>query len=135
MSENVANTHLKELGKSDYEIANGHSDIRGWVVKNEFGKILGKVNDLIFDTKAKSVKYLILDLDGNELYMQVRKVLLPLDITEFDEVYKNVIYPGLMANELSSLPTYEKGNISDKVELFINNAFSNTPRPRTILNR
>ncbi|WP_256009976.1 PRC-barrel domain-containing protein [Desertivirga xinjiangensis] len=113
---NPINNHLKELGKSDYEISEGQSDIRGWLVKNEKGQLLGKVNDLILDTQSKKIKYLILDMDGNELYLQVRKVLLPLNITELDEVYKNVICPGLLANEISSLPSYEKGKITSNVE-------------------
>lgn len=123
MSENY-NDNLKELGKSDYEISEGQSDIRGWIVKNESGRILGKVNDLILDTQSKKIKYLILDTDGNELYLQVRKVLLPLEHTEIDAVYRNVIFSGLMANELSSLPTYEKGKIASNIEGIISSVFS-----------
>lgn len=125
MSENNQITHLKELGNSKYEIVAGESDIRGWTVKNDFGRILGKVNDLILDTKANKIKYFILDTDGNELYMVGRKILLPLEHAELDEVYKNVIYSGLMANELSSLPTYDKSSLNSRTEEIIHGTFKN----------
>jgi len=125
MSENNQIPHLKELGNSKYEIVAGESDIRGWTVKNDFGRILGKVNDLILDTKAQKIKYFILDTDGNELYMVSRKILLPLEHAELDEVYKNVIYSGLMANELSSLPTYERSSLNNRTEEIIHGTFKN----------
>lgn len=123
MSADSYQNNLKELSDSKFTIAEGESDIRGWLVKNTQGRLLGKVNDLIFDVKEGKVKYLILDLDGNELYFQVRKVLLPLDIAELDLVSKNVVFPGLMASELTSLPSYERGMISSRYEEIIRNVF------------
>ncbi len=104
--------HLKELDKSKYEIADGESDIRGWTVKNEQGIILGEVDDLILNTESKSIDYLVLNLERNELNMRDRHVLLPLSYAKINEVHKNVIYKGVMANELSALPLYEKGKIN-----------------------
>ncbi|WP_207428850.1 PRC-barrel domain-containing protein [Pedobacter sp. SYSU D00535] len=127
-SNNSYETHLEELGKSKYEIASGESDIRGWTVKNEYGKILGTINDLIFDTKAKKVKYLILDLDGNELYLQQRKVLLPLHLADLDEVHRNAIFPGQMTAELTSIPSYEKGKITSRMEEIVSTAFAGRHR-------
>lgn len=125
MADNNQIAHFKELGSSKYEMAPGEPDIRGWIVKNDFGRILGKVNDLILDTKAHKVKYFILDTDGNELYMMGRRILLPLEYAELDEVYKNVVYSGLSANELSSLPNYERSSLTAKTEDIINNTFRN----------
>ncbi|NEU08042.1 PRC-barrel domain containing protein [Flavihumibacter sp. R14] len=105
-------SHLSELGNSKYEIASGESDIRNWLVKNENGNILGEVQDLIFDSKLRKVVFIVLDLDRNELNLKERRVLLPLEYAEVNEAYKNVIYRGLMPNELAALPTYEKGKIS-----------------------
>jgi len=105
-------SHLNELGNSKYEIASGESDIRNWVVKNENGNILGEVHDLIFDSKLRKVVFIVLDLDRNELNLKERKVLLPIEYADINEAYKNVVYRGLMPNELAALPTYEKGKIS-----------------------
>lgn len=113
MSSNSSDySHLIELGNSNYEIATGESDIRNWVVKNENGNILGEVQDLIFDSKARKVVFIVLDLDRNELNLKERKVLLPVEYADINEAYKNVVYRGLMPNELAALPTYEKGKIS-----------------------
>lgn len=105
-------SHLTELGNSKYEVAAGESDIRNWVVKNENGNILGEVQDLIFDSRERRVVFIVLDLDRNELNLKERKVLLPVEYAEINEAYRNVVYKGLMPNELATLPTYEKGKIT-----------------------
>lgn len=136
-SNSIDYSHLKELGNSKYEIADGESDIRNWVVKNEKGNILGEVQDLILDTKARKVQFIVLDLNRNELNLKERKVLLPLEYADIHEAYKNVVYKGLMPNELAALPTYEKGNINRNsldltMSTFIasmNNDVAATPNP------
>ena len=105
-------SHLIELGNSKYEVAPGESDIRNWVVKNENGNILGEVQDLIFDSRERKVKFIVLDLDRNELNLKERRILIPVEYAEINEAYKNVIFKGLMPNELATLPTYEKGKIT-----------------------
>ncbi|HXI00731.1 MAG TPA: PRC-barrel domain-containing protein [Sphingobacteriaceae bacterium] len=117
--------HIKELGKSKFEIAEGDSDIRGWTVKNENGNILGEVHDLLFDTEAKRVLYIVLDMEGNELNLKDRKVLVPIEIADLHEGYKNVILPGGMANELTAIPTYERGKLNTKTVDFLVHSFAN----------
>jgi hypothetical protein len=118
-------TRLKELGSSKFEVVKNENDIRGWTIKNTQGRILGKVNDLLFDIESEKVLYIVADLEGNELHLKDRKVLLPLKLAELQEAYKHVVFPGVMANELTELPTYEKGKITDTVEEVINRAFKN----------
>lgn len=105
-------SHLSELGKSNFEVAEGESDVRSWVVKNENGNILGEVQDLIFDSHLRKVVFIVLDLDRNELNLKERTVLIPIEYADINEAYKNVVVKGLMPNELASLPTYEKGKIT-----------------------
>lgn len=111
-SNNNDFSHLNELGKSNFEVAAGESDIRGWVVKNENGNILGEVQELIFDSHLRKVVFIVLDLDRNELNLKERKVLIPLEYADINQAYKNVVVKGLMPNEVAALPTYEKGHIS-----------------------
>ncbi len=108
-SNNNDYDQLKELGNSKYEVSPGESDIRNWVVKNQNGNILGEVQDLVFDTKARKVQFLVLDMNKNELNLKERKVLLPIQYADVNEAYKNVVFDDLMPNQLASLPTYEKG--------------------------
>ncbi|MEJ6982357.1 PRC-barrel domain-containing protein [Pedobacter sp. P351] len=129
MSNNKNNPEyirIKELGSSKYEVAKHESDIRDWTVKNGKGRILGKVNDLLFDIESNKVLYLVLDLEGNEMHLRDRKVLVPIGIAEVHEAYQNVVFPGVMANELTELPTYEKGKVSTRVEDVVQHAFANT---------
>jgi sporulation protein YlmC with PRC-barrel domain len=130
MSQNNSeHIRLKELGNSKFKVAKNESDIRGWTVKNEQGRILGKVSDLLFDNESDTVLYMVLDLDGNEMHLRDRKVLAPLSIAQINEAYKNVIFPGVMANELTELPTYERGKVSTRIEDVVMRAFANTVRP------
>jgi sporulation protein YlmC with PRC-barrel domain len=126
---NSEHVRLKELGNSKFEVAKNESDIRGWTVKNEQGRILGKVSDLLFDNESETVLYMVLDLEGNEMHLRDRKVMAPLNIAQINEAYKNVIFPGGMANELTELPTYERGNVSTRIEGVVIQAFANTARP------
>jgi hypothetical protein len=105
-------SHLTELDKSKYEVAEGESDVRSWVVKNENGNILGEVKDLIFDSRLRKVVFIVLDMDRNELNLKERTVLIPIEYADINEAYKNVVVRGLMPNELATLPTYEKGKIT-----------------------
>ena len=125
---------LKELGNSKFEVAKNESDIRGWTVKNGRGRILGKVSDLLFDIESEKVLYMVLDLDGNEMHLRDRKVLAPLNVAEINEVYQNVIYHGTMANELTELPTYEKGKVSTRIEDMVLHAFSSSDTSHRELN-
>ncbi|MBC8054653.1 MAG: PRC-barrel domain-containing protein [Sphingobacteriaceae bacterium] len=128
MSNHQTSDHirLKELGNSKFEVAKNEYDIRGWTVKNSQGRIIGKVNDLLFDKESEKVLYMVLDLEGNEMHLRDRKVLAPLHIAEINEAYHNVTFPGVMANELTELPTYEKGKVSTRVEDLVQHAFVNT---------
>lgn len=118
------NKHLKELGKSSYKVAEGDSDIRGWAVKNVDGRLVGVVDDLVIDSEAEKVKYLVVDLSTNELQLRDRKVILPIDLARLDVAFKNVIYPAPMANELAAIPTHEKGRFFYQTEGLISTAFA-----------
>lgn len=80
------NDHLVKLSDSDYEIVDGEPDIEGWDVKNELGQKIGDVHDLLFDPQSRKVRYIIVDLDDNELELDTdKKVLIPIGIAELYE--------------------------------------------------
>ena len=83
LNENTAFNHLEELGDSDYEIVDGEPNIKGWDVKNEQGKLIGDVDELLFDPQMRKVRYLIVDLDDNELNLDKdKKVLIPIGVAD-----------------------------------------------------
>lgn len=120
---------LKELNKSKYEIARHQTNIIGWYAKNSQGRILGKVDDLLFDIESKKVLYVVLDLTGNEMHLKDRKVIVPLSIAEIKEAYENILFPGVMSNEITALPTYESGKVSTNIEDIVQHAFANMVNP------
>ena len=64
---------LQELDHSDFEIVKGEPDIRGWDVRNSRGQKIGEVEELIIDAQQKKVRYMIVDLDDNELKLTTGK--------------------------------------------------------------
>ena len=132
---------LEELHGSGFEIVDGQPDIRGWNIKSHSGKKMGKVDDLLFDPNSRKVRYIVVDLDNNQLGIKEdRKVLVPIGIAELysksdqrespqlDPAYSaydpaddgNVVYlPSVSAGQLDALPLYEKGRLSPPIELAI----------------
>ena len=86
MDTNVNNNNynnLEELGGSHFEIVDGQPDIKGWDVKNEQGKKIGEVDELLFDPSSRKVRYLIVDIDDNDLDLDDdKKVLIPIGVAE-----------------------------------------------------
>jgi len=142
--------HLEELDGSDFEIIDHEPNIIGWDVKNEEGIVLGEVKNLLFDRHSRQVRYIVLDLDGNQLHMdEDREVLIPIGIAELyrkdkeknkkNAVHDNrVYYPGedgnvvilsdVTAQHLNALPLYEKDHLSPHIEHAIRNIFARRNR-------
>lgn len=139
--EKVA-TSLQELHNSGYEIVGGQPDITGWDIVTRAGKKAGDVDDLLFDPNTNKVRYIIADLNKNELDLDDdRKVLIPIGLAELytkskkvhrrrriDPAFSahdpgehgNLVYiPATSAKQLDLLPLYEKGRLSRHTELAI----------------
>ncbi|HEY9004015.1 MAG TPA: PRC-barrel domain-containing protein [Mucilaginibacter sp.] len=132
---------MEELHDSNFEIVDGEPDIAGWKIRARSGKRVGKVKDLLFDTYSRKVRYLIADLDDNELGIDDdRQVLIPIGMAELytrsdrrereprDPAYNSydptldekVVYlHTVTAEQLDALPSYEKGRVSRHIEVAI----------------
>ncbi|MFD2146668.1 PRC-barrel domain-containing protein [Mucilaginibacter antarcticus] len=78
---------LEELNGSDYQIVEGEPDITGWEVIDAQGRRIGEVDDVLFDTQTRDVRYMIVDLEENELDIDIaKKVLIPIGIAELPEL-------------------------------------------------
>ncbi len=124
MSNENKNRRLQELGGSDFEIADGQPDIRGWDVKDENGKKIGEVDELIFDVQSLKVRYIVLDLEGNVLDLDTRDVLVPIGIAQLHDKDDDVLLPRVTAQQLKSLPEYEEGSLTPDVENKVRNVFA-----------
>lgn len=118
------NSRLQKLSGSDFEIADGQPDIRGWDVKDAQDRYIGEVDELLFDTQSMKVRYIIVDLDDNELDLEDRDVLIPIGMAELHEKSDYVVLPNITATQLTALPEYKEDNFSDESENSIRNVFS-----------
>lgn len=120
-------TRLRELRGSDYTIAKGQPDIRGWDVRDGSGRKFGVVNDLIFDIRANKVRYMVLNvLDTKELELEKRTVLVPIGMAELDQSDNDVLLPSVTPFQLRALPRYDKSNLGAKAERDISTVFGRT---------
>jgi len=123
-----AGTRLRHLKGSDYEVADGQPDIRGWDVKDSNGKTIGEVDDLIFDEQSLKVRYMTVDLDDNDFDLDDDKdVLIPIGYGEIPEKDDEIIVPNITAAQLSALPAYDDDHgITSEDEYRIRNVFAGT---------
>lgn len=117
---------LQELGGSDFEVADGQPDIRGWDVKDASGQRIGEVDDLIFDTQSRKVRYMKIDLEGNVLDLEARDVLVPIGLAQLDESDDDVILNNVTAAQLKALPEYDDDDISTDFERGVRRVFGTT---------
>jgi stress response protein YsnF len=108
---NDRNRRLQELGGSDFEVADGQPDIRGWDVKDASGQRIGEVDDLIFDTQSRKVRYMKIDLEGNVLDLEPRDVLVPIGLAQLHDDGDDVILNNVTADQLRALPEYDDDNL------------------------
>ncbi|MEO7800415.1 MAG: PRC-barrel domain-containing protein, partial [Ginsengibacter sp.] len=124
MSKEIVNHEvLQELGSSGFEMAKGDPDIRGWDAINTLNQKIGKVKELLFDTKARKVRYLILNLDGRAMNLLSRDILIPVGVAELEQNDKVVLLPHLNAGHYASLPDYKKGTVTFQTERAIRDVF------------
>lgn len=114
--DNMKHRLLQELDHSDFEIVDGEPDIRGWDVKNSQGQKIGEVEDLIVDAQKKKVRYMVVDLDDNELKLDHRKVLIPIGLAELHKEDDDVLIPSIQMEQLRGLPDYDKDRLDADLE-------------------
>lgn len=107
------------MDRSDFGVVKGESDIRGWAVRNGNGRKIGAVNDLIIDAQERKVRYMVVDLKGNELELRSHKVLIPIGLAELDKNDGDVILPSVTLEQLRHLPTYDLNILDDTTERMI----------------
>ena len=114
--DTMKHRRLQELKRSDFEIAEGEPDIRGWDVRDSLGHKLGEVDELIVDAQEKKIRYMIVDLDNEGLDLDHRNVLIPIGLAQLDEKADDVLLPSVQVEQLRSLPEYEKDHLDPQAE-------------------
>lgn len=110
-------TRLRELSKSDFTIAKGEPDIRGWDVRDAQQLKFATVYDLIFDIRANKVRYMVLNiLDTPALSLEKRTVMVPIGLAELDPTDNDVLLPTVNPFQLRALPRYDAAHLGAQAE-------------------
>lgn len=125
------NKRLQELRGSDYEVAEGQPDIRGWDVRDEQGRLIGKVDELIFDSRENKVRYMVINVrDSDELELEKRTVLVPIGLALLEPKHDDVILQQVTPFQLRALPRYNREDLGTKAEKAISTVFGRTDMER-----
>ena len=124
--DSMKHRRLQELDRSDFQIVDGEPDVRGWDVKDNDRRKIGEVEELILDAKEKKVRYMVVDLNNNDLNLDRRKVLVPIGLAELERKEDDVLIPSVSPQQLSDLPAYDRNQLTPDVERRI---FSTLDRP------
>ena len=116
-------SRLQELDHSNFEIVKDEPDIRGWDVRYKNGEKIGSVEELILDAKANKIRYMIVDLDENELRLEHRKILVPIGFAELDNGNDDVLIPNVSVDQLCSLPDYKRNSLTPELERTVASVF------------
>lgn len=112
---------LVELGRSDFELADDEQNIRGWEVKNNRGITIGKVAEFLFDPLSRSVRYLVIDIDGKPINLLSRKVVIPTGVADIHETEDVVVLRNVEVGHLAALPTYKRDEVTPAFERYTRN--------------
>lgn len=110
--------HLRRLRDlTEYEVADGNPDVRGWSVRGGDGKRFGDVSELIVEEEALKVRYLDVELDADlNINDRERHILIPVGAAALDEEADNVFVPSLTAETVLEYPPYREIEISREYE-------------------
>lgn len=108
---NPASAQLARLEDlDDCKVADGDPDIRGWEVKTADGRMAGKVDSLIVDTRAMQVRFLDIELDRKSLKLnEDRHVLVPIANARLDDDHDDVLLGSMTAAQVATLQPYQHG--------------------------
>lgn len=100
---------LRQLG--GYRIADGAPDVRGWNVVTGEGSTVGRVADLVVDTQAETIRYLVVDGGGEP------GALIPIGYSRVDKRNERIVLPVFTPDDLRVLRLHTEGEpISRAVE-------------------
>lgn len=108
-------SRLKDL--KDYKVASDDPDVRGWTIVSGDNENIGKVDELIVDTKRMKVRYLVVDVaekfaaDKKDHYM-----LVPIGAARLHEKNNDVIVSGITTRNTNNYPVYRGDSISRNYE-------------------
>lgn len=100
---------LARLGDlTDYRVAKGVTDPRGWKLVGGDGQQLGEVVELLVDPAGMTTRYLDCSVKEDKLGLEPldRHVLVPAERARLDRKHKHVVVDGLFGRDVKDYPVY-----------------------------
>ena len=115
---------------TDFEVADGNPDVRGWTVRGNDGQALGTVFELIVDPEVLKVRYLDIELDTRfQIKEYENHILLPIGVASLDADGDNVFVPALNAESILHYPPYVEIQVTRTYETAMMRALGLKPVP------
>jgi sporulation protein YlmC with PRC-barrel domain len=106
--------HTRDL--DDFKPPKDEPDPRGWDVRATDGSKVGKVEDMLFDTGERRIRYVEVALDKDFAKDIARDyALIPIGQARLDDDNDHVIVD-LSSTDLASIPRYDRQNLSRDYE-------------------
>ena len=106
--------HTKDLDK--FEFPKDQPDPRGWDVRSADGTKIGKVEDLLYDTGERRIRYVEVALDRDIAKSSGRDyALVPIGHARLNDANDDVIVE-LSSTELAGAPAYDRTRMSRDYE-------------------
>ncbi|HEY0056179.1 MAG TPA: PRC-barrel domain-containing protein [Pedobacter sp.] len=115
-------TRLEELDSDDISLIDAEYDLRNFDVLDGHEDKVGKVVELLYDIQSKKLRYLVVELSGDD--REVRKILAPIGTAELHESEEYLVIPALNKDLLNALPDYEPGAVNPGVENIVRLAYA-----------
>jgi hypothetical protein len=106
---------------SGWRVAEGENDIRGWPLVLAGDGTRLKVNDLIIDTSAERVRYVVVPTPEGRSAR-----LIPIGFVRVDDDAKKVVAEGFTTKDVAGLPAYAGGGVTRVAEDTLNAALRRT---------
>ncbi|RYZ23273.1 MAG: hypothetical protein EOO16_05535 [Chitinophagaceae bacterium] len=120
----TTNKRLQEFKGSGFEMVKGQPNIIGWQVISADGHKLGKITELIIDTVAQRVRYMVVALTDNKiLQLEKRTVLVPVGFAQLHPADDCVVLTTVTPYQLRALPRYDRTHLGPKSEIDISQVF------------
>ncbi len=102
---------LRDL--EDYKVASDDPDVRGWNVISGDNQVIGKVDELIVDTKRMKVRYLVVDAKDELGFKRGEETLLiPIGAARLHEKNNDVVVSNLTSSNTRNYPAFRGEAVS-----------------------
>lgn len=109
----------------DLKIVKEDPDVRGWAVLTADNLEIGKVDELIIDTNAMKVRYLVVDLYDDYAADKVdHYMLLPIGAARLHDKDNTVLVSGIKSTTVLNYPVYRGSDISRDYEHSVRDYFN-----------